>query len=178
MERATVWQPDNWLTLLTKKTETVANWPGAAVINLNPTPFWGNVDQANNNRKYRINFHLPNRSGNQSFGFGSVRLYWPNLYRWNAPLIRNGQMYEWDGDGKTTFPTWVYIKDWSSEDSASQNKLLTRKEVEKVVSDKSGFKASNLQWVEKEIKIIECTRSEYDSLQSKEPNTLYLAKES
>ena len=169
IERATVWQPDNWLTLLTKKTETVANWPWAAVINLNPTPFWGNTDQPNNNRKYRINFHLPNRSGNQSFGFGSVRLYWPNLYRWNAPLIRNGQMYEWDGDGNVKFPAKVSVNAEPTE-----GKDVATKEY---VDGKTGFKASNLQWVKREIKIVECTKSEYDALQSKDPDTLYLAKE-
>jgi len=102
IERATVWQPDNWLSLATKQS-TVANRPWAAVINFTPTTFWGNTDQATNNRKYRIIFHLPNRSGNQSFWLGSVRLYWPNLYRWDAPLIRNGMMYEWDGNGNVEF---------------------------------------------------------------------------
>ena len=168
IERAIVAQPDNWLSLVTKKT-TIANRPGAAVINLNPTPFWGNVDQANNNRKYRINFHLPNRSGNQSFGLGSVRLYWPNLYRWNAPLIKNGQMYEWDGDGNVKFPAKVSVNAEPTE-----GKDVATKDY---VDGKTGLKASNIQWVKREIKIVECTKSEYDSLQSKEPDTLYLAKE-
>ena len=154
---------------MTKNT-TIANRPWVVVIDFTPTTFWGSTDQHTNNRKYRINFHLPNRSGNQSFGLGSIRLYWPSLYRWGAPLIRNGQIYEWDGDGNVTFPAKVSV----NGEPTNEKDVVTKG----YVDGKVGLKATNIQWVKREIKIVECTKSEYDSLQSKEPNTLYLAKES